>query len=229
MTTESQPSPGSTPTFKEQLAAFREEYKASIPSILFKGGVPKKFCEADLSSVNKSIASIVKVGQGYFITGPVGAGKTYLAVALLREHLKLAKIWRYGSEDCFSLQAEHRGFVFVSEYEIFSQLRGCYSRHECEDGYMNSLATTPLLIIDDFGTEPSKEWISSKLFRIIDKRSANELTTIISSNLSLEQVAQNVDDRIASRIVEMTTIINMANFPDRRLKAIKKHKPKEQS
>ena len=62
-----------------------------------------------------------------------------------------------------------------------------------------------LLIIDDLGTECMNSMKFSELFNIINTRllnSNNKMTkTIISTNLSLQNLFSTYDERIVSRIV----------------------------
>lgn len=57
-----------------------------------------------------------------------------------------------------------------------------------------------LLIIDDLGTELNNSFTNSELFNIINERLITEKKTIISTNLSLEKLAQTYSDRIMSRV-----------------------------
>ena len=72
-----------------------------------------------------------------------------------------------------------------------------FSKHKeqlqfCEDAW--------LLVIDDFGTQYDKSgFVLSKLFELINRRMGK--WTVITSNLNLKQIANDVDPRIASRLV----------------------------
>ena len=57
-----------------------------------------------------------------------------------------------------------------------------------------------LLIIDDLGTEMTNSFISSRLFTCLNERKLRRKATIISSNLSLEELRDRYSDRVFSRI-----------------------------
>jgi DNA replication protein DnaC len=58
-----------------------------------------------------------------------------------------------------------------------------------------------LLILDDLGAEFSTAVATSSLYNIINSRIARNVPTIISSNLSLEEIKARYPESIASRIV----------------------------
>ena len=76
---------------------------------------------------------------------------------------------------------------------------------------------TPLLILDDLGAEKTTDWALQSLYIIINKRLSEELQTIITSNLSLDELRDKIGDRIASRIAGMCKIVKLTGR-DRRLK-----------
>jgi DNA replication protein DnaC len=58
----------------------------------------------------------------------------------------------------------------------------------------------PILFIDDIGSESNKDRIREQYCHIIDERVGNKMPTIYSSNFSIEQIAETLGDRIASRL-----------------------------
>lgn len=63
-----------------------------------------------------------------------------------------------------------------------------------------------LLIIDDLGTEFNNSFTNSELFNIINTRMTTGKKMVISTNLSLDQLASTYSDRIVSRIFNEFTI-----------------------
>lgn len=79
------------------------------------------------------------------------------------------------------------------------------SKYSLQDNFYKTVLESDLLIIDDLGTEFINSMTTSELFSIINTRLLNlnsKITkTIISSNLSIEHIFKNYDERIGSRIV----------------------------
>ena len=57
-----------------------------------------------------------------------------------------------------------------------------------------------VLMIDDLGTENSTETNISLLFDLLNYRIQNQKTTIISTNIDLDDLQSQYDQRISSRI-----------------------------
>ena len=78
--------------------------------------------------------------------------------------------------------------------------------------YMRS----PLLILDDLGVEKTTEWALQALYVVVNRRYLDGRQTIITSNLTLDEVREKLGDRIASRIVGMCHPVRLTGR-DRRL------------
>ena len=77
-------------------------------------------------------------------------------------------------------------------------------KNQNSDEFFNNILNVDLLIIDDLGTENANSLIISELFTIINTRILNlnnkPTKTIISTNLSIEQIFKQYEERIGSRI-----------------------------
>ena len=70
-----------------------------------------------------------------------------------------------------------------------------------EDTDTSRFYSADLLIIDDFGAELSNQFTISCLYNLINTRQNKGLCTIISTNLSAEELAGKYEGRIYSRII----------------------------
>jgi DNA replication protein DnaC len=96
---------------------------------------------------------------------------------------------------------------------------------EQKEFYKNVLECD-LLIIDDLGTEFLNSMTISELFTIINTRILNlnskTTKTIISTNLNINEIFKNYEERIGSRIAEFYDIYNFIGDDLRIKKAINK-------
>jgi DNA replication protein DnaC len=69
--------------------------------------------------------------------------------------------------------------------------------------------------MDDLGTEKPSDWVIQTLYVIINSRYEEDKQTVITSNYSLEEIRKNLNDKIASRIIAMTEVIEIKGI-DRR-------------
>lgn len=129
--------------------------------------------------------------QGLFMYGKTGLGKTHLSLAIANEVIDRGYDVYYGSVQSImdKLEAEHFG------------------RLPREDSIKEDILNCDLLIIDDLGTEFSTQFTNAELYNILNSRILASLPTIISTNLSIEEVAERYSQRVASRIIGSTMAI----------------------
>ena len=154
---------------------------------------------ADLDSGKNSFL------KGIYFFGPAGTGKTHQMYGLLRKFRtekvegKLINVpdWLVQLRLKFENTANNMGLS--AEYWIEREIK-----------YKD------ILFIDDLGVEKVTDWNSEILYRLINYRSENELTTYIASNLSLNELAKQRDDRLTSRIAGLCVVKEIGG-KDRRL------------
>ena len=134
-------------------------------------------------------------GQWFMVSGQTGSGKSMICTAIVRELLYKVIPCRYMVWD--SEITELNAIVNEPKFAI----------------RMNELRTVKVLYIDDF-FKPLSDNIKptqGELKRakdIIDYRYRNRLTTIISSELSIEEI-MSIDEAIGGRIYERSKLYNI--------------------
>lgn len=125
-------------------------------------------------------------GENLLFFGSTGVGKTYLTHCIAKELLdKGYSVLYLSAIDLFELFSRYTFDTDkdVDYREAFSQILDC-----------------DLLIIDDLGTEVANSFTSSKLFYCINERINSGVSTIISTNLNLQDIMNGYSERIFSRI-----------------------------
>ena len=187
-------------------------------------GIPPRYRGKDLSTLNgferEKIQALgaVSLDGSVFLSGSPGVGKTHFAVGLAWEWLK-AKMWidirqdgypvvygfnyRTGDPECVP--------IFRSASDLYDELKSTFSGTTASttNGVMGDYTKAVCLILDDVGAEQITDWKRSILYTLIDRRYRSMRQTIITSNLSLDEIAQKIDDRIASRLVEMGPVFSL--------------------
>lgn len=118
--------------------------------------------------------------------GGTGLGKTHLSLAIAGEVLEKGFGVIYGSVQSFAVALEKERFDRRDEDDLsdtHSQLVSC-----------------DLLILDDLGTEFPSTYVNAALYDIINTRLLAEKPTIISTNLSMDELSKRYSERFASRI-----------------------------
>lgn len=134
--------------------------------------------------------------------GAPGLGKTHLSAAIAREV----------SANGFSVVYDTAGSVF----QRFEAQK--FTREEDAGDDVDRVMSCDLLILDDLGTEMTTSFVQSALYQIINGRLMEKRSTIISTNLSPEKMAQRYSPQIASRIEGEYQILPFVGQDIRRLK-----------
>lgn len=181
----------------------RDAKKNNFEAYIEACGVPDEFREG----VKKETVD----NRSLFFTGNSGVGKTYVAVSILRGFVK--------NLSCGDFITPFRETpVFVNVPELLLDIRECFnSNSKSEKEMLQKYLHTKLLILDDLGAEKTTDWSLQSLYIIINHRGSERKQTIITSNLTLDEIKGNLSDRIASRIKGMCKIVVMKG-KDRRLK-----------
>ena len=142
--------------------------------------------------------------KGGYLYGLCGVGKSYSLCAIARLMLTEGYTVRR-----------------VVWERLTLDIRGTYkSNKQSERDLLQPLIDCDVLIIEDVGTTTSAGGTESDfnlrvLLTILDSRLEGRRPTWLSSNKSVEQLAQTFDDRIGSRLHEHCEII-LLEGPDRR-------------
>lgn len=163
-----------------------------------------------ISNQSLDIVKLVEEGKNFFFYGNrPGAGKTYLAACVLNQFIyKVCMTSRFDFENPLGL--------FVTFPDLIDELR--YNRDDDALGLkMLEILNAPLLLLDDVGAGNITDFVREQTFRIVNYRLNKGLSTIVTSNYSLSQLAspEMLGNRIASRFALDTIGLEM-NGPDRR-------------
>lgn len=119
--------------------------------------------------------------------GNTGLGKTFLSSCIANELIKKGKTVLY--------QTAPLMLDKIIDYKF----------GKSDDNILKSIYSVDLLIIDDLGSETKNNIKITELFNIINSRLLNQdnkiTKTIISTNLSLQELYNTYEERIVSRII----------------------------
>ncbi|WHE87871.1 ATP-binding protein [Lachnoanaerobaculum gingivalis] len=154
----------------------------------------KRFCEKFADKYFKTNASKNAVDtaleendrRNIIFSGNTGVGKTYLSNCIAKVLLD-----RYYSA------------IYLSAKELFEALVKVKLEKSEDQKYLlliEEVYESDMLIIDDLGTELSNHFTTTEFFHIINRRVNTEKSTIISTNLSLDEMRDIYSERVTSRI-----------------------------
>lgn len=139
---------------------------------------------------------------GLYLSGPVGTGKTHLAVATL-----------------LRLRAE--GYIgrFISAQELVVACRNAFRRDTSAGDILEEYRGVAVLLLDDLGTEKPTEFSRETLGTLIDRAYRDCQQLIVTSNLDLKQISRLLDARSADRLIELCQAVRVAGSSYRQKQA----------
>ena len=127
--------------------------------------------------------------KNLLFSGGTGLGKTYLSNCIVSSLLNKGKTVIYQTAP-------------VMLDKLIAEM---FDKNNVSNSFSENLLTADLLVIDDLGTETMNSLKFSELYKIINTRLLNQnnkvTKTIISTNLSLQQLFETYDERLVSRFV----------------------------
>lgn len=122
-----------------------------------------------------------------FLYGATGLGKTLLSGCIARELLKKGVSVAFDSIQNYLREIENEHF----------------GRSQNSGDTLETILSADLAILDDLGSEFMTNFSASAVYNIINSRLNMGKPTIVSSNLTLEELDKIYDDRIISRLTGM--------------------------
>jgi DNA replication protein DnaC len=127
-------------------------------------------------------------GKGLYLCGGVGTGKTHLAVAVLNELIRRKRV----------------PSLFVTVPELLDNIREAYNKPGRDlDEWMNAVQNADFLVLDDLGSERPTDWVRERIFVMVNHRYREALPTVFTSNIGPKDLAEQLGERTASRIIAM--------------------------
>lgn len=148
----------------------------------------------------ESIEEKLDAGRGLWFMGPVGTGKTTLAMLVSRAALEAG-----------------RSVAIYSLPRLLNEIRDTHRAERSHVELLDRLTAVDLLHIDDVGAERTNDWVLEELYSIVNARYEDQRSIVITTNiLDREALCEQITERTASRLTEMCDELPLIG-PDHRM------------
>ncbi len=127
-----------------------------------------------------------------YLQGGFGCGKTHLLAAI-----------------ALALMRRKIGALYVVVPELLDRMRATFGSSS-QEGFAtlwDRILTSEVLILDDLGAERVTDWVSERLYTLIDHRYREAKPLVIASNLAPEAIGGRIGSRL--RDVRLTTVVSI--------------------
>lgn len=179
---------------------FRDLTVTSFDTSLYKGSNREiaVLAKKTVGGYIKQFEKMQQMGKGLFLhSNTRGSGKTRLMVSCGNALIKTYK----------------QRVRFITTLDLLGRIRDTYNRKKNDDEayteqqLINEFCEIPVLILDDIGTEQCSPFVTEVFFKILDTRMTHKKVTLITSNLTIEDLKH--DERIKSRLRRMVIRVQM--------------------
>lgn len=128
-------------------------------------------------------------GDGLWLMGDVGTGKTSLAMLVSKAALERG-----------------RSVAIYSLPRLLARIRRTYDADPGEQSYLEffgRLTSVDLLHVDDLGAEKRSDWVLEQLYALIDERYETQRSVVVTTNLDQASLEEQIGPRTVSRLVEI--------------------------
>ena len=167
---------------RESFDQFRLDYYSDKPTPA--GYVPRVIMEKTYQTCRRYAFGFHEKAGNLLFSGNTGLGKTFLSACIAR-----------------TVADQGYSVVYESAGKLFQTLE--QARFEANDENRRNAAKyaeCDLLIVDDLGTELPGQFVTAALYSLINDRLLEAKPTIISTNLSEEELVRRYNPQIASRL-----------------------------
>lgn len=188
----------------------RAEQERSVADKVTAAGVTRRFANARTSipEIGNFLFEFDRHGgNGLYISGIVGSGKTHAVSALAR-----------------ALVYEGHSVVLTNTLAMLDSIQATYGRDGNQSGGVGRFTGCDLLILDDMGKESGNGWVLTTMFQVINTRYENMRPIVVTSQYTLPALAKRLGragekesaEAIASRLYEMCGIVTLLGIDHRK-------------
>jgi DNA replication protein DnaC len=116
----------------------------------------------------RSVDENLDTGRGLWFDGPVGTGKTSLAILVAK-----------------AAKDAGRSYAVYPVPRLLAEIKRTFDRDASDTylGFFRRLCTVDVLVLDDLGAEKQTEWVLEQLYSIVNERWQDRRSIVVTTNL----------------------------------------------
>jgi DNA replication protein DnaC len=116
----------------------------------------------------RSIGEHLDAGRGLWFDGPVGTGKTSLAILVAK-----------------AAKDAGRSYAVYPVPRLLAEIKRTFDRDASDTylGFFRRLCTVDVLVLDDLGAEKQTEWVLEQLYSIVNERWQDRRSIVVTTNI----------------------------------------------
>jgi DNA replication protein DnaC len=116
----------------------------------------------------RDIEKNLETGKGLWFDGPVGTGKTSLAILVAK-----------------AARDAGRSYAVYPVPRLLAEIKRTFDRDASDTymGFFRRLCTVDVLVLDDLGAEKQTEWVLEQLFSIVNERWQDRRSIVVTTNI----------------------------------------------
>lgn len=179
---------------KENFSTFSLDYYSSNHKDPLTGRSSLEAVQTALHICHEFVDTFSEDFRNILLYGDTGVGKTFLSHCIAKEVM----------DRSYSV-------IYFSASRLFDVLANNMfgKKDEETDDSLDYIYNCDLFIIDDLGTELANTFTTSQLFSCLNERILRRKSTIISTNLALDDIKTIYSERIFSRISSHYTMLRL--------------------
>jgi len=116
----------------------------------------------------RSVDDNLDAGRGLWFDGPVGTGKTSLAILVAK-----------------AAKDAGRSYAVYPVPRLLAEIKRTFDRDASDTylGFFRRLCTVDVLVLDDLGAEKQTEWVLEQLYSIVNERWQDRRAIVVTTNI----------------------------------------------
>jgi DNA replication protein DnaC len=154
----------------------------------------------------RSLEDNLEAGRGLWFDGPVGTGKTSLAILVAK-----------------AAKQAGRSYAVYPVPRLLAEIKRTFDRDASDSylGFFRRLCSVDLLVLDDLGAEKQTEWVLEQLYSIVNERWQDRRSIVVTTNIPDEDPeAPAVAMRASVR--ELRSVVSAGRYDGRDLDQLRR-------